>query len=225
MKQVFVLLFCFITTVLSAQSTYEAGVLPALNINQKIADRWQLNYKVESRIIGSEGNFSEPARFTTQHSLTDLSVILSRKVGVNNTLAGGYLLRLEKGGPAHRLIQQYTLVRSYDEFRLAQRFSADQTFSPSEAAEFRLRYRISFDIPLNGQAVDSKEFYLKINHEYLNALSSGKYGLEIRLVPSLGYAFDDSNKIELGVDYRLGDFLNPAAEHQFWLPLTWYFNL
>ncbi|WP_373513620.1 DUF2490 domain-containing protein [Persicitalea sp.] len=213
------------STSLWAQSSYKAGLLPGLNINQKIAEYWRLNYKQESRLLGAEGRFSEPSPWAMQHSLTDLSVIASRKVGLNNSLAGGYLLRLEKGGPTHRLIQQYTLVSSYDGFRLAHRFSTDQTFSQIEAAEFRLRYRISLDLPLSGQTVDDREFYLKINHEYLNALSEGKYGLEIRLVPSLGYAFNDNNKIEFGIDYRFADFLSGPSESSFWLPLTWYIGI
>ncbi|GHB68858.1 DUF2490 domain-containing protein [Persicitalea jodogahamensis] len=224
-KLVSFLFLCLLSTPLLAQSTYLAGLLPALNVNQKITGTWRLNYKVESRLLGAEGRFSEPTPLEVQHSLTDLAVVASRKVGLNNSLAGGYLIRLEKGGPAHRLIQQYTLVRSFDYFRLAHRFSADQTFSRTEAAEVRLRYRISFDIPLNGREVDDREFYLKINHEYLNALNEGKYGLEIRFVPSLGYAFNDNNKIEFGVDYRLSDFLTGSPENAFWLPLTWYIGI
>lgn len=216
------ILFCFLTTNLWAQSSYQLGLLPALNINQKLDKNWRLNYKVESRISGVEGQFSESPKAGAQYLLTDLSALASRKVGLNNTLAAGYLIRLEKGGVSHRAIQQYTLVTSYNAFRLAQRISTDQTFSNEEAAEFRLRYRLSFDVPLNGQEVDDREFYLKINNEYLNSLQGGTYGLEVRLVPSLGYAFSDNNKIELGVDYRLSDFLNGPSENTFWLPLTWY---
>ena len=225
MKKAASLLFCLISTCLWAQSTYTAGLLPSLNINQKIADDWRLNYKAESRLSSAERHFSESPDLKMQCSLTDLSVLASRKVGLNNSLAGGYLLRLEGGGPSHRLIQQYTLVRRYNYFRLAHRLSSDQTFSREAATQARLRYRVSFDIPLNGQEVDDREFYLKINNEYLSALSEGKYGLEIRLVPSLGYAFNDNNKIELGLDYRIGDFVNGYPEHRFWLPLTWYIGI
>lgn len=224
-KAIGFLFFCFLSTQLWAQSNYELGLLPALNINQKLKKSWGLNYKVESRISGVEGRFSEPAKAETQYLLTDLSVLTSRKVGLNNTLAAGYLLRLENTTVSHRTIQQYTLVSTYNAFRLAQRFSTDQTFSKEEAAEFRLRYRLSFDIPLNGLVVDDREFYLKINNEYLNSLQGGTYGLEIRMVPSLGYAFNDKNKLELGVDYRFSDFLKGPATHTFWLPLSWFISI
>lgn len=218
-------LFYFLSTSLWAQGTYQAGLLPGLNINQKLDKNWRLNYKVESRLSGAEGRFSEPLKVEPMHVLTDVAALVSSKVGLNNTLAAGYLIRLEKNSVSHRTIQQYTVVRSYHAFRLAHRFSTDQTFSKAEAAEFRLRYRLSFDIPLNGQEVDDREFYLKINNEYLNALQGGTYGLEIRMVPSLGYAFNDANKVELGVDYRFSDFLSGPAENTFWLPITWYISL
>ena len=223
-KSIVGVLFCFLSTGVWAQGTYEVGLLPGLNINQKLNKNWRLNYKIESRLSGAEGRFSESFNAEPKHVLTDLAVVGSRKVGLNNTLAGGYLIRMEKNGVSHRAIQQYTLVRNYNAFRLAHRFSTDQTFSKEEAAEFRLRYRLSFDVPLNGQEVDDREFYLKLNNEYLNSLQGGTYGLEIRLVPSLGYAFNDANKVELGVDYRLSDFLSGPAENTFWVPLTWYIS-
>jgi len=219
------ILFLLASVSLRAQGLFQFGLLPSLNLNQKLNKGWRLNYRVESRLSGAEGKFSEPLVSDARHELTDLSVIGSRKVGLNNTLAAGYLLRLEQSGVTQRTIQQYTLVSGYNAFRLAQRFSTDQTFSKGEAAEFRLRYRLSFDIPLNGQEVDDREFYLKINNEYLNSLQGGTYGLEVRVVPSLGFAFNDNSKIELGIDYRLSEFLKGPAESVFWLPLTWFIGL
>lgn len=220
-----VILLSLASVSLRGQGLYQFGLLPSLNLNQKFNKGWRLNYRAESRLSGAEGKFSEPLVSDARHELTDLSIIGSRKVGLNNTLAAGYLFRMEQSGITQRTIQQYTLVNSYNSFRLAQRFSADQTFSKTEAAEFRLRYRLSFDIPLNGQEVDDREFYLKINNEYLNSLQGGGYGLEIRVVPSLGFAFNDDSKIELGIDYRLSDFLKGPAESVFWLPLTWFIGI
>jgi hypothetical protein len=224
-KAIRMVFLCFLSTQLWAQSSYQFGLLPALNVNQKLSKNWGLNYKAESRISGAEGRFSEIANTDVQYLLTDVSVLASRKVGLNNTIAAGYLTRLEKNSVSHRTIQQYTLVTRYNAFRLAQRFSSDQTFSKEEAAELRLRYRLSFDVPLNGLVVDDREFYLKINNEYLHSLQGGTYGLEIRVVPSLGYAFNDKNKVELGLDYRLSDFLKGPSTHTFWLPISWYISI
>ncbi len=88
-KAIGFLFFCFLSTQLWAQSNYELGLLPALNINQKLKKSWGLNYKVESRISGAEGQFSEPSSSKAKYLLTDLSVLTSRKVGTKQYPGGG----------------------------------------------------------------------------------------------------------------------------------------
>ena len=110
-------------------------------------------------------------------------------------------------------------------FRLAHRFTADQTFSPSEKSEFRLRYRLTTELPLNGQSADAKEFYLKVNNELLNSFQGKEYDLELRLVPLLGYTVTDNHKLEIGPDYRLNRFLQSEARNRFWLSINWFIEL
>lgn len=225
MRKIVILVLCLLSGTSWGQSTYVTGLLPSVNINQKLADPWRLNYKVESRLSAAKGNFSESFRVAPRHLLTDVSALISRKTGLNNTLAAGYLVRLEEGETGHRLLQQYTMVRKYATFRVGHRIATDQTFINNESAEVRLRYRVTFDIPLNGQEVDDGEFYLKINQELLNSLKGGAYDLEVRLVPLLGYAINDASKVELGLDYRLRRFLKGGpADHSLWMPLTWFIS-
>lgn len=49
-----------------------------------------------------------PSDFKYGYLLTDYSAMVSRKIGLNNTLAGGYLVRVEDDAVEHRLIQQFT---------------------------------------------------------------------------------------------------------------------
>jgi len=91
--------------------------------------------------------------------------------------------------------------------------------------EFRLRYRLSAEIPLNGQSADPKEFYIKINNEYLNSIKENKYDLELRLVPLLGYAVNQNNKLEVGMDYRVRSFLFSPSRHNTWLSFNWFIEL
>ncbi len=207
-------------TFLSAQSTYRAGLLPAINVNQKLPDQWRLNYKAETRFTASEGLFTEPAPLAFDYGLIDLSTIVSKKFGSNKSLAGGYLIRLREKEVIHRLIQQLAIVQRYETFRLAHRFSADQTFGPEGPPEFRLRYRISTDFALNGQSVNQNEFYFKMNHEYLGSLEATAVDLEIRLVPLLGYYLNDNRKIEWGLDYRINSFVNGPSRSSFWLVMN-----
>jgi hypothetical protein len=140
-------------------------------------------------------------------------------------LAAGYLIRLRQQNTGHRLIQQFTIVRPYPSFRLAHRIAADQTFRDSEDVELRFRYRIATDFSLSGQKVDRREFYAKISNEYLNALQEGDYDLEVRLVSLLGFAFNDNNKLEGGIDYRLDGFIRNAGRSSFWFVVNWYVSL
>lgn len=225
MRIVLLILGMLIGAIAQAQSTYQTGLLPSINLNKKLAHDWRLNCKIESRQALSEGRLSEKKDLAYNYILTDLALIAAKKVGLNNRLAGGYLSRFRNGALIHRLIQQFTLVKRGSGYRLAQRIAADQTFAQNRAISFRFRYRFTIELPLNGQSVNPTEFYLKINHEYLNALQGGNYDLETRLVPLIGYVFTDNNKIECGLDYRLSDFISAPPQHRLWLSLNWYYAL
>ncbi len=154
--------------------------------------------------------------------MADFALTASRKTGLNNALAGGYLVRLRENQTFHRFIQQYTIVRRYETFRMAHRFSSDQTFTSDNPWELRIRYRITAEIPLNGQSVDPGEYYLKLNNEYLNSWQESEHDLEIRMVPLTGFVFNDSNKLEFGLDYRLSSFIDGNSRHSFWFNLGWF---
>lgn len=208
-----------------AQNIYRFGALPSLNINNKFQNGWSLNSRVESRQLMSSGDFQGNSNTEYRYILTDFSFITAKKVGLNSRISGGYLFRLRETEIIHRLIQQYTMVQKMNGFRLAHRFSSDQTFANGEFPEFRLRYRLTSEIPLNGESVDPKEFYIKINNEYLKSWQATDYDFEIRIVPLLGYNIKDNNKIEAGLDYRVNSFLNNNTLHSFWLSLNWFIEI
>ena len=212
----------FIVSTGYAQSNYQAGWLPAFNMNKSLKKDFKLNFKIESRQEFKSGFFEESSSFNYDYVLTDFSVLGVKKVAIDKSAVFGYLLRLRDGEVSSRLIQQFIVVQSLDGHKLAHRFAADQTFSAAENPTYRLRYRISFEIPLNGQSLDENEFYLKLNNEYLNSWQSSEYDLELRLIPFLGYKFSDTEKLEIGIDYRLNSFLEGSSSHRFWLGFNWY---
>lgn len=226
MKVLISILFVFIWGIGLTQNTYQLGVLPSFNLNKKLSAQWKTNLKIESRQSLKEGFFKESNQVQYEYVLTDFTLILAKKVGLGNTLSGGYTLRLREGDLIHRSIQQFTVVRKFSEYRLAHRLSTDQTFIKDEPVEFRLRYRLTLEFALAGQSVNPKEFYLKINNEYLNILQDKDYDLEIRFVPFLGYKFTDENKLEMGLDYRLDSFVNKGgSRNRFWGILSWFIVL
>ena len=208
-----------------AQSTYRLGVLPALNLSKKLKNDWSLNAKLESRKLFRKGEIGGDSDNDYEYILTDLSVIAAKKVGLNSRIAGGYLVRFEDGGLSHRLIQQYVIVQKLSRWRLAHRISSDQTFSETEEPEFRFRYRITSEIPLNGETVDPTEFYIKLNNEYVNSFQANEYDLEIRLVSLFGYDISENLKMETGLDYRVNSFLNHTTRHSYWMTFNVFIDI
>lgn len=214
-----------IPSVLTAQDSYQLGALPSINLNKKWDSGWRWNAKVESRQLFKEGDFKTTVPFDYIYELTDFSNIFSKQLGAQQSIAGGYLIRFRNQEWFHRSIQQFVITKRYQGLRLAHRFSADQTFSQINAPEFRFRYRISIEKSLSGTSVDPKEFYLKLNHEYLLGYQSIDTDLELRLVPLLGYELNDFNKIEAGLDYRVSSLLNNVDSHRFFITINWFITL
>jgi len=222
---VFIFLLLQFKNTVYAQSSFQLGALPSLNLNKKMKNDWSLNFKIESRLLFQSGEINGDVDKNFNNVLTDFSLIGAKKIGLNSRIAGGYMIRFKEGNLYHRFIQQYVIVQKLSGFRLAHRFLSDQTFSESEEPEFRLRYRITSELPLNGESVNPREFYLKINNEYVNSLQEKTYDLEIRLVPLLGYEITEQFKIETGVDYRINSFLTDNTRHSYWMTLNFFIEL
>ncbi len=202
---------------IAGQTTSQFGTLPSINLNKSLKKSWSVNFKIESRQLFQQKDF--------EYVQTDLSLIAAKKVGLNSRVAYGHLVRFRGDALIHRMIQQYVIVQKMTNYRLAHRFASDQTFSLNESPEFRFRYRLTSQIPLNGQSADTKELYLKINNELLNKIQSSTYEMEIRIVPLLGYTIRDNSKVEIGLDYRLSSFLTSTKKNNFWMAFNWYIEI
>jgi hypothetical protein len=209
----------------SGQSTYQVGGLPSLNLNGRLTPAWSLHFKIESRQLFGKGGAAMEPRRAYEYVLTDVSLLAARKAGLRGRFAGGYLIRREAGGTVHRFIQQYTFVQRLPRFRLAHRLACDQTISGEEKPAFRLRYRITAEIPLGGSAVDPGEFYLKVAHEYLGSRQSGESLLEARWVPVLGYDLSGAVKLESGLDYRKRPFPGMDSRSSYWWTVNLFLSL
>lgn len=199
-----------------AQSPLQFGAMPSVNINKKFQKDWTGNFKAESRLI----LYNE--EFDYKYSLTDLSLIASKRISPSASLGFGYLARIEDNTVKNRAIQQLSLVRRYTGWRLAHRIMADQTFEKDEDTEFRFRYRISAEFPLEGQTLDVGEFFLKANNEYLNSFQGGEYDLEIRTTLLLGYSISARNSLEAGADYRVDSFISNNTRNRLWFSINFF---
>lgn len=227
MKPFYLLLLCCVFSFnTKAQNTYNIGTLPTINLSKSLENNWKINFKSEFRQLFKTGQFGNNQTTNYDYVHTDAALVASKKTGLNNTIAGGFLLRFRDQDIVKRTIQQFTIINRFNAFRLGHRFSTDQTFVSNETMALRLRYRVTFDIPLNGQSVDKNEWYLKISNEYLNRFKNKEnYDLEIRVLPNVGYVFTDNNKLEFGLDYRINDFVNQSTRQRFWLAINWYISI
>ena len=218
------LLFCLLCFNIFAQKN-SFGSIPSLNLNKGFKNNWHLNLKIESRNLFNDNIDSEIDSWRYKYLHSDYAVLTSKKIGLNNALAAGILFRFRDQKIYRRYIQQFTLIKKYTSFRMAHRFSLDQTRAQKEPLAYRFRYRVTLELPLNGTSVDSKEWYLKINNEYLNLLEDQTYNLEFRVVPLVGFKFSDKNKLESGLDYRLESLIEGNKINKLWLSLNWYLIL
>jgi hypothetical protein len=219
-----ILLIMFPVAVLG-QANFRTGTLPQINVNVKIANNWKLNTKLEARQIFFQKRPESATIRRLQYERTDLSMVLTRKISADNSLGAGYLIRREGADFTHRFIQQFSNVKSLEVISVAHRIVTDETFSLQEAPEFRARYRLGLEMPLEGRQIDPREFYGKVNNEYLGLWSDGEGDLEIRGLLALGYNATDDNKVELGVEYRVNEFNNTAKAQQFWLTIGWFVSI
>ncbi|MBW1295887.1 DUF2490 domain-containing protein [Aquimarina litoralis] len=221
-KSVIVTFFCCLLYHYNhAQVSFTTGLLPKIVISHKLSDRIKLIHSVESRQQLWELEPSED--FSYDYLLTDFTNILSYKLSSDHVFNIGYLLRVEKDQLVHRSIFQYSIAQQLETIRIAHRFVTDQTFSSIESAEFRLRYRFTIEIPFNGYRVDPKEFYLKVNNEYLGSYQDNNSDLELRLIPLVGYEVNDKSKIEIGPDYRISQFLKSSTKNRLWFSINYYY--
>ncbi len=205
-----------------AQSSFASGILPRISLSTQMTDRIKWAGGLESRQILFDDTNQEA--FTYDYVLTDISTVLSIKIGAYGVLNGGYLLRLEGNQVAHRTIQRYNIVHRYNALRIGHRFATDQTFSRYESPEFRARYRITIEKPLLGDQIDPGEFYIKLGNEYLVSYQENETNLELRILPFLGFEMDPKSKIEFGLDYRIGNLLNEGTENDLWLSFSWFYS-
>jgi hypothetical protein len=207
------------------QNSYRIGVLPQINMNIKLADEWRLVARAETRQQLATGIYGDPFGFNYKNSLTDLAILLSKRIAGSSALTGGYQLRLSDQQYIHRIIQQYSLISQHRSFRLSHRFAADQSFSVDEPEEFRFRYRIGFEKALQGQNIDPGEFYFKLNQEQLLSFNQERVDLELRLFPSAGFSITDNNKIEIGIDSRFNSLINKNLRSSYWLGIGWFITI
>lgn len=204
-----------------AQNGYKGGTMFQLKPDFSFGEDWELNTKLESRQVLFEGLNKDPFNNVFHYDRTDLEMVLNNKISPLGAIGAGYLIRLEDGKFIHRLIQQFSIAEDAIGLGIAHRFRTDETIDKNESTKYRLRYRMSMEKALNGSEVDPGELYLEFSNEYLQSIQSKEYNLEIRALAAVGFNFNDNNKLETGLDYRIENLFSGANRQLLWLNIAW----
>ena len=185
----------------AAQSQVPLVLDSGISVNLKLNKGFTLNAGLGYRDLLVSDIGDSPLAPDSRH--LQLATNLNYQLGFYDRLGGGFMYRFNsvgKDGVSNelRLSQEYIHVRKFTVMRLAHRLKLDQRIFKSLSTEYRFRYRISIDLPLNGVKLDPGEFY---------ALASTETLL------NLGQAFtpDWDQRFNLGI----GNQVNKAVKGQF----------
>lgn len=208
------------------EKVFFTGFFPEASLSGSVSDRVQLTFKVESQHRGYDDRAAEGERWEYFHYRTDLQGFVATSLNPFWKVSVGYQYRLEGGGAnTHRSIQQVAFVQRLMRSRLGHRLRTDQTYHPTEATEFRARYRLSIEIPLAGQSLDPGEFYLLLSDEVIYGYQGDSGEIENRLVGSLGHYFSQQAKLEGGLDYRTDRYIAEGFRTRLWFKVGAYFSI
>ncbi len=213
-----------LNTDLQAQNTRSsAGFFPEMSLGYKLNDLYSVTHKVESQhgLFDNQSQLNEELAYN--HVLTDLQTFLERRINPFVKVSLGYQYRIENGENTHRPIQQVSILQRESRYRIGHRIRTDQTFFKEAEMLWRFRYRLKGQIPLQGLELDPGEQYLILSNELIYMFQEEEDDLENRFVISLGFYFDDKNKLEVGIDYRTDDYLvEDRFRHRSWLKVGYY---
>lgn len=209
----------------SQETNVLMGIVPELSLNYKLNDKFKLNAIAEFYNDGFSKTGSEPFTWDYGYDRTDLQLFGSYRINPLQSVALGYQYSIRNAASdAHKITQQITLLRRPDKILFGHRFRADQTFYAHNGPRFRIRYRLSLELPLQGSSIDPGEFYMVPSDEVLIGLQENKASFENRLSVHLGYLLQNDNKLQLGLDYRTG-FKESSIYHSLWMRVAFFFNL
>jgi hypothetical protein len=201
-------------------SQSDFGILPKINLSYKLNKNIKAVASVESRQF-----FYENEEFTYRYALTDYQFFLSYKLNPTRSINTGFTFRKQNGQNLIRLSQQYSIVKNHETYRIGHRMGMDITRGATAPTVIRSRYRLTYEKPFSGMRVDPSEFYLKLGNELILIFSENpSVNLEYRILSFIGYEINYTNRIETGIDLRIGKLLREGPALRVLMGITWYAN-
>ncbi len=210
---------------LRAQST-QVRWEPEFSFTWKPEGRWAYNATFSGRNVWMEGSEQLAGNYSWAH--LEARLFATYELFGDNSVGGGYQYRLadpfeEETGYEHRLMQQYAFITFTEARRFGHRIRSEQRIRESGTIQ-RLRYRLSYDFPLQGQQLDAGEAYMILSNEVLWSLSRDLSELDNRVFVGIGWALSRKRKIETGLQFRVEALNTNEPENIFQLITSYFIN-
>ncbi len=210
-KFIFGLIFFLISSLVKAQSNFAIFTEPDISINIEQPNRWSFNFGIANRdLVYFKNEVQFKGRFL------ELSHFTSYEVGFYGKVSLGLRYRFNElfeysSKDEIRLTQQYSRSRKYNAIKVAHRFRFEQRFR--DITVYRTRYQFSIELPLSGERVDQKEYFLGMNTEALLSLTSkAKPAYGQRFGVSIGKEIAKGTKADIGTEYRLSNYTRNTVQ-------------
>jgi len=206
-----------------AQSDTEWIWSPEFSYTWSTSDRVSYNTKLAI--------FTDLNQMDTKAALAYIEpqFIMTYSVSTRFKLGGGYYYRwsdplLDGYNYEHRFLQQLGFVSFIGDRRIAHRVRLEQRVR-SSSYQNRLRYRLSYDFPLEGERLDPGENYIILKNESMTAFNAEEADAENRLTAGLGWYFNNQYKFEVNLQYRTQDiFSGDEIGHMVLVGTSFYIN-
>lgn len=184
------------------------GVVPEITTNIRLNRGYSLTMKVESFQFMHTGH----SGWAFDYHRTEAQLFVNYRINPFTRIAVGYLLGSEpEEYDFHRSVQQISVSQRLSAITLSHRGRFEQTFYTDEPTKYRFRYRASLEVPLQGESVDLREFYIVTSNEILYEFRNDESEFENRFNFQLGYNLNKTYRFQSGFDFRyfFGDDDNP----------------
>lgn len=196
---------------------------PEVSYSWKTSDR--VAYTTKMSMFNSVGEFGNRAFI----AYLEPQFVMSYSASTRLKIGGGYYYRwsepLRSGYRyEHRFLQQIGYVNYIGDRRLVHRLRLEQRIR-SSSFQNRIRYRLSYDFPLQGERLDPGERYIILKNEIMTAFNATAADAENRVSAGLGWFINRGYKFEINIQYRTQDiFSGQEISHLFLAGSSFYFN-
>lgn len=190
------------------------------SLNYKISNSWSFNTSIGKRSVWSTAETNGDEQFEGHLSFLEVDHFSTYQINPATKASLGYKYRWRDpseglGEYEHRITQQVAYTHFKEVIRMVSRLRLEQRIR-NESFAMRYRYRLSADMPLSGETLDAREFYLVGSNEILfEAVDVEEDTWEMRTSGSIGYLLNPDLKVELSLTYRMENLTRSIEDFLF----------